>query len=136
VRLTSFWRIFREIFADVNLLIAGIVQTHSRHVHARLWLAAREIVLCQIVELGFLRISTNNRSSIGLTMDGAREVLEKFALERGAERIFDDLPALASRPKTSDQVTDHYLANLAAKHGLTLATFDTQLNHPSAEVIS
>jgi predicted nucleic acid-binding protein len=121
---------------DVNLLISGIVQTHSLHVQARRWLAGREIVLCPIVELGFLRISTNNRSSIGLTMDVAREVLEKFALERGAERISDDLPALVSRPKTSEQVTDHYLANLAAKHGLMLATFDTQLNHLSAEVIS
>ncbi len=121
---------------DVNLLIAGIVQTHSQHAHAVRWLSGKEIVLCPIVELGFLRISTNNKSSIGLTMDSAREVLEKFAAERAAERIPDDLPALASRPRTSDQVTDHYLANLAAKHGLKLATFDARLNHPSAEVIS
>ena len=121
---------------DVNLLIAGIVQTHSHHAHARLWLAGKQIVLCPIVELGFLRISTHSRSSIGLTMGDAREVLEKFASERGAERIFDDLPALASHPQTSDQVTDHYLADLAAKHGLTLATFYTQLKHPSADLIT
>ena len=85
---------------DVNLLIAGIVQTHSQHAHAVRWLSGKEIVLCPIVELGFLRISTNNKSSIGLTMDSAREVLEKFAAERAAERIPDDLPALASRPRT------------------------------------
>jgi hypothetical protein len=121
---------------DVNLLIAGIVQTHSQHAHALGWLSGKEIVLCPIVELGFLRISTNNKSSIGLTMDSAREVLEKFASERAAERIHDDLPALASRPRTSDQVTDHYLANLAAKHGFKLATFDARLRHSSAEVIS
>lgn len=40
-------------FLDVNLLIAGIVQTHSRHAHALGWLSGKEIVLCPIVELGF-----------------------------------------------------------------------------------
>ena len=121
---------------DVSLLIAGIVQTHSCHAQARDWLAGRQIVLCPIVELGFLRISTNSKSAIGLTMESAREVLGRFAKERNAERIPDDLPALDSHPRTSDQVTDHYLANLAAKHGFRLATLDTQINHPSVELIS
>ncbi len=35
---------------DVNLLIAGIVQTHSRHALARDWLSGKQIVLCPIVE--------------------------------------------------------------------------------------
>ena len=121
---------------DVKLLIAGIVQTHSRHAQARDWVSGKQIVLCPIVELGFLRISTNHKSAIGLTMDRARDVLKRFASERKAERIQDDLPALDSHPRTSGQVTDHYLANLAAKHGLRLATFDIQLKHPSAELIS
>ncbi len=120
----------------VNLLIAGLVQTHSRHAQARDWLSGKQIVLCPIVELGFLRISTNHKSAIGLTMDRARGALEKFAAERNAGRIPDDLPALESHPRTSDQVTDHYLANLAAKHGFKLATFDAQLKHASAELIS
>jgi predicted nucleic acid-binding protein len=42
---------------------------------------------------------------------------------------------LESHPRTSEQVTDHYLANLAAKHGLGLATFDKKLRHPSAEQV-
>jgi toxin-antitoxin system PIN domain toxin len=121
---------------DVNILIAGIVQTHSRHSQARDWLSGKDVVLCPITELGFLRISTNDKSAIGLTMDAAREVLERFASERKADRIEDDLPALQSHPKTSNQVTDHYLADLAAKHGFKLATFDAHLNHPSAELIS
>jgi predicted nucleic acid-binding protein len=50
---------------DVNLLIAGVVQSHSQHAQAHAWLAARQIVLCPIVELGFLRITTNSRSGIG-----------------------------------------------------------------------
>lgn len=121
---------------DVNLLIAGIVQNHSRHAQARDWLSGKEIVLCPIAELGFLRSGTNHKTAIGLTMVDARQVLEKFASERNAERISDDLPALDSNPQTSDQVTDHYLANLAAKHGFRLATMDAQLSHPSAELIS
>lgn len=121
---------------DVNLLIAGIVQTHSLHDRARIWLEGKSIVLCPIVELGFLRISTNKKSAIGLTMKDARSVLERFASERKADRIPDDLPALDSHPRESDQVTDHYLANLAAKHGFKFASFDEKLKHPSAELIS
>ena len=121
---------------DVNLLIAGIVQTHSQHTRASVWLSGKEIVLCPIVELGFLRISTNQKSAIGLTMDRAREVLERFASERKAEPIFDDLPALQSDARTSDGVTDHYLANLAAKHEFKLATLDARLKHPSAVLVS
>jgi predicted nucleic acid-binding protein len=59
----------------------------------------------------------------------------RICAERKAERIFDDLPALDSRPKTSEQVTDFYLANLAAKHGLKLATFDEGLTHPAVHNI-
>jgi predicted nucleic acid-binding protein len=121
---------------DVNLLIAGIVQTHSLHLRAHTWLRGKQIVLCPLVELGFLRICTNHKSGIGLTMERARNVLEKFSSERGAERIPDDLPALASRAPGSDQVTDHYLANLASQHGLKLATFDLKLRHSSAELVS
>ncbi|HEY3762237.1 MAG TPA: TA system VapC family ribonuclease toxin [Verrucomicrobiae bacterium] len=121
---------------DVNLLIADIVQTHSLHDRARAWLSDKQVVLCPIVELGFLRISTNSKSAIGLTMEEARKVLGQFVSERKVERIPDDLPALESHPRKSDQVTDHYLADLAAKHGFKLATFDSELKHLSAELVS
>jgi predicted nucleic acid-binding protein len=42
---------------------------------------------------------------------------------------------MKSHGRTSDHVTDHYLADLAAKHGLKLATFDGQLEHPSVELV-
>jgi hypothetical protein len=38
-------------------------------------------------------------------------------------------------PKTSSQVTDRYLADLAAKHGLKFATLDGQLKHPAVELV-
>lgn len=121
---------------DVNLLIAGIVQTHSQHRRVQAWLSGAQIALCPIVELGFLRIATNSKSAIGLSMDRARDVLAKFASERSAERIPDDLAALDSHPRTSDQVTDHYLADLAAKHKFRLATLDEQIRHASVELVS
>lgn len=121
---------------DVNLLIAGFVRTNSLHGRAHAWLDGKQVVLCPIVELGFLRISTNRKSAIGLTMHEARKVLERFASERKVERISDDLPALESHARESDEVTDHYLANLAAKHGCRLATFDSDLKHSSADLIS
>ena len=107
---------------------------HSRHAEAFTWLKGRAIVLCPLAELGFLRISSNKKA-INVPMDKAREALERFSAERKAERIFDDLPALNSRPKTSEQVTDLYLADLAAKHGMKLATFDEEMTHPAVQSI-
>ena len=91
---------------DVNVLLASIWANHSRHTEAFAWLVGKNILLCPLNELDFLRISTNNKA-IGAPMAKARELLVKFATERKAERISDDLPALESRPKTSEDVTDH-----------------------------
>ena len=106
-----------------------------RHSEAFAWLKGKEIVLCPLAELGFLRISSNKKA-INVQIDLAREALERFCSERRAERIFDDLPALDSKPKNSEQVTDCYLADLAAKHGMKLATFDEKLILPAAQSIS
>jgi uncharacterized protein len=125
-----------KFLLDVNILINSIVKTHSQHSQAHAWIAGKEIVLCPISELGFLRICSHPRTAIGLTMQDARTALEKFCKERKAHRIPADLPALGSHARTSDQVTDHYLADLAAKHGMKLATFDGQLKHPSVELVS
>jgi predicted nucleic acid-binding protein len=119
---------------DVNALLAGVWGHHSRHIEAFTWLNGKSIVLCPLVELGFLRISSNKKA-INVAMDKAREALEKFCTERNAERILDDLPPLDSKPKTSEQVTDFYLADLAAKHRMTLATFDEELTHPAVQSI-
>ena len=69
-------------------------------------------------------------------MEQARRGLEDFCSERGIEWVSDDLAPLDSKPKTSEQVTDTYLADLAAKHGFKLGTLDRAIKHPTAEVIS
>jgi predicted nucleic acid-binding protein len=119
---------------DVNVLLAAIWVKHAQHSQAKAWLEDKEVALCPVSELGFIRISTNQRA-FGFAMHDARLGLEKFAADLNANTIPDDLPALASHPRTSDQVTDHYLADLAAKHGLKLATLDGQLKHPSVELV-
>ena len=37
--------------------------------------------------------------------------------------------------ETAEQVTDHYLAALAARHGFKLATLDAGINHPAVETV-
>jgi hypothetical protein len=51
------------------------------------------------------------------------------------EWISDDLAPLDSKPKVSEEVTDTYLADLAAKHGLKFGTLDGGIKHPTAELI-
>src|SRR5205807_6078604 len=123
-----------KFLLDVNALLAGVWGHHSRHPEAFTWLKGKSIVLCPLAELGFLRISSSKKA-INVEMDKARQALEKFCVERKAERIFDDLPPLDSNPKTSEQVTDFYLADLASKHGMKLATFDEGLTHPAVQSI-
>ena len=58
-----------------------------------------------------------------------------FCNERRVEWISDDLAPLDSKPKVSEEVTDTYLADLAAKHGFKFGTLDGGIKHPTAEVI-
>lgn len=119
---------------DVNLLIALAWKSHAHHAKADAWLAGKQIVLCPISELGFIRLSTNKKV-LNAPMADARKLLKEFIQVNRAERIPADLDALDSHPRTSDQVTDFYLADLAAKYGLKLATFDGQLKHASVELV-
>lgn len=119
---------------DVNVLLAAIWADHPQHAKAFAWLAGKNVVLCPLSELGFLRVSTNKKA-INAPMKRARELLNQFATDRKAARIPDDLEAMDSHPQNSDEVTDHYLADLADRHGIRLATFDQKLKHSSVDVI-
>jgi toxin-antitoxin system PIN domain toxin len=120
---------------DVNVLLAAVWATHSDNGRTLAWLEDKPIALCPLTELGFLRISTNPKSTFGATMDKARDLLQTFKRERKADWIADDLTALDSFAKTSNQVTDSYLADLAEKHGFKLATLDTGIKHRAVELI-
>jgi predicted nucleic acid-binding protein len=119
---------------DVNVLLAAIWANHPRHPKAFAWLSGKSVLLCPLAELGFLRVSTN-RKAINAPMDKARRLLDQFAKDRKADRISDDLAALDSHPLGLDYLTDHYLADLAAKHGARLATLDKNIAHPVVDAI-
>jgi predicted nucleic acid-binding protein len=119
---------------DVNCLLAAIWENHSQHAKVFAWLAGKNLLLCPLAQLGFLRISANKKA-INAPMHKARELLAHFAQERHVEWVPDDLEPLHSFPKTSEGVTDHYLADLAAKHEARLATLDQKIDHKAVEVI-
>jgi toxin-antitoxin system PIN domain toxin len=119
---------------DVNVLLAAIWENHPHHVRTFPWLEGKQICVCPLAELGFLRISTNPKA-IHAPMKKARDLLRKFLIERNASRIPDDLPAMDSHPQKTDQVTDFYLATLADKHGMMLATLDQKIKHAAVVLI-
>ena len=120
---------------DVNVLLAAIWDEHPNHQRAFEWIKDKNLAGCPISELGFIRISTNAKSSFNAPMEKARELLKRFLSERNSARIPDDLPALESNPQKSDEVTDSYLAELAARHDMKLATMDDGINHPAAMLL-
>jgi hypothetical protein len=119
---------------DVNALIASIWTDHVDHSLADSWLQGKSIATCPLSELGFLRISTHPKA-LDAAMADARKLLEDFLSKHQVEFIPDDLRALEAKATKSEHVTDLYLAELAVKNNLKLATLDMGVRHPAVEVI-
>jgi predicted nucleic acid-binding protein len=119
---------------DVNAMIAAIATNHPDYQKTDSWIRGKAIVTCPLSELGFLRITTNPKS-MNLSMATARELLQSFVRKNKAEFLAADLPALKSAAQKSDQVTDYYLAELAASRCMKLATLDTGINHSAVEIV-
>ncbi len=119
---------------DVNSLIAAIWSNHPDHSKTDSWLEGKNLATCPLSELGFLRISTNPKA-VNADMTIARKLLEGFLENQKTEFIPDHLPALKSKAQKSLQVTDCYLADLAASKGMKLATLDGGIGHPAVEII-
>ena len=102
---------------------------HERVIH---WLEGVEPVLCPIVELGWIRISSG---TYGATVEDALKHLNEYKKNTGW--IPCDHPATSGRvAPSSSKTTDWYLADLAKKHGMKWATLDTRANHPNAELVA
>jgi toxin-antitoxin system PIN domain toxin len=117
---------------DVNVLIASIWTDHVHHAVAEAWTKGKSLATCPLPELGFLRVSTHPKG-LGAPMGDARKLLDDFMSKHGVEFMAADLPALESKAGRSDEVTDHYLADLAQAKGLTLATLDGAISHAAVE---
>jgi len=119
---------------DVSALMALLWETHVHNERVTAWEAGQQIAVCPITELGFLRIST--QPSFGLNVAGARKVLKDWKAARRPRFLSCDLEALATdSPSVGTKTTDFYLASLAAKHGMQLATLDESINHQAAFII-
>lgn len=121
---------------DVGVLIAAINQDHVHHDKVNAWLKGKPLAVCPLAELGFLRITTQP-TAFNLAMADARRFLAAFLNAHQVEFIPDYLPALRSQAPSTKVVTDYYLCELAAHKsgGWKLATLDTKIAHPAAEVI-
>jgi hypothetical protein len=62
-------------------------------------------------------------------------LLAGFLSKRKVQFIPADLPALKSFPTRSHEVTDFYLAELAANHQMRLASLDAQIRHPALKIV-
>jgi predicted nucleic acid-binding protein len=117
---------------DVSALVAHLVRNHEHHSRVNAWWPGRNLAVCPITELGFLRVAC----ALGSTMEDARKVLEEFLLEEAPAFISCDRRALDSAAITSPRkTTDIYLADLAAAHGWRLATLDEGISHFAADLI-
>jgi toxin-antitoxin system PIN domain toxin len=119
---------------DVNFLIAAILDSHTQHAAADQWLDGKSLATCPLAETGFLRIVTHPKI-YGVSMPVARQALGEFISRHQPLFVPDDLNALKSPAQNSEQVTDYYLAELASAHHMKLATFDTRISHPAAEIV-
>jgi predicted nucleic acid-binding protein len=120
---------------DVNVLIAAIWATHTEHPRADRWLIGKEVALCPICELGFLRISSHARG-LGAPMANAERLLQDFWKNLSPAFIHDDFSATEINLRSSNETTDMYLAELARRHQMKLATFDQSIKHAAVELIN
>jgi len=121
---------------DVNALVAWAHSgTADKHARLHAWKArinASDLGTCAICDLGFLRISM---SAYGYDLASAESALDK--IRATATAYIADLPPprLARWVLSHKHTTDAYLCQLAAAHGMKLATFDEAIKDSAAFLI-
>jgi uncharacterized protein len=112
---------------DANVLIALTVAEHEHHERAAAWAAGIEsVALCPVVEGALVRFLVR----IGESARAACEVVKLMHAGSRCEFWADSLSyarADLSHVRGHRQVTDAYLASLAAANGGLLATLDQAL---------
>jgi len=119
---------------DVSTLLAWLWVDHEHHQRVMRWQKGKSVAVCPIIELGFIRIST--QPAFGATMDEARKMLSAWQEKIQPRFIPCDLRLLDSAAApASGRTTDFYLASLAEKHGMNWATLDNDSRHQTAFVL-
>jgi len=119
---------------DVNLLVALAWPNHVHHTPARRWFADRAPrgwATCSLVELGFVRVSSNIRATpAAVSPQEAAALLGRLTALPGYHCWSDDVrfgesPFVArARIVGHQQVIAAHLVALAIRHEGCLATFD------------
>lgn len=119
---------------DVSALIALLWDRHEYNERVSRWQNGARMAVCPITELGFLRIST--QPTFGATVADAKKMLHDWKAAQKPAFIPCDIESeQMDQPKTGTKFTDFYLASLAEKHGMKLATLDENIGHSAAFVI-
>lgn len=124
---------------DANVLLALSLPTHQHHHDATSWFAVRpEWATTPLTEAGYVRLMTNMRVvGYAIPADQVVDALREMRRVAGHAFLADD-SSLAepvidiARLAGTKQVTDFHLVNLAARHGMLLATFDGSLRRSLA----
>lgn len=120
---------------DVNMLIAAIWADHEDQPRAEGWLRGKQTATCPISELGFLRISSGDTFPFRAEPQPCRAALSEFIRKFRCRFIPDDFSPRMVAAQTSRQFTDSYLAELAEKHRMKLATLDNRISHRAVELV-
>jgi predicted nucleic acid-binding protein len=118
---------------DVNALLAWRHGRSPHHAAFHAWAARtglRNLSTCAHGELGFMRVSMQ---VFGYSREAAQEALSAIKRQTGGFITDAPSPRLPAWVASAGQTSDAYLAQLAEKHGLRVATFDTGI--PDAELI-
>lgn len=113
---------------DANVLIALTIAEHEHHDRASRWFATVDrFALCPIIEGALLRFLLRIGESAGTAVDVVRGVREHPSCEFWPDAV-SYLDCDFSQVRGHRQVTDSYLAGLAAHHeDGWLATLDASL---------
>ncbi len=118
---------------DVSTLLGWLVSTHAANDRVLAWEDGKQVAVCPITELGFVRIACN---TFNVSLDDARAALVKWKRDRQVAWIpCDTALSEGLGARSWRKLTDFYLANLAGKHRMRLATLDEDIKHPATEVI-
>jgi len=121
---------------DVNMLIAAIWRDHQDQRRVEAWLQGRQMATCPISELGFLRISSGDTFPFRADPQPCRNALSEFVRKHRCRFIPDDFSPRRIAAESSTQFTDLYLAELAERHRMKLATLDARIFHRAIELVS
>lgn len=119
---------------DVSTLIALLWEPHVHNDRVVRWQLASSLAVCPITEIGFLRIST--QPAFGASVAEAKKMLRNWRRFKRPRFVPCDLEALdMEEPRVGSRTTDFYLASLASRHGMQLATLDDDIKHQAAFLI-